>query len=139
MRIVFPLVIVMIAASLGPIEALKLAINDPEQYEVILNGAHIGLMGFGGDFLDMVGLKYFFDSDKEVDWIAAIERPHAKGGVSEAISIGFVLLMTYLTSLMLMRADARTILVAAFAGLLHFLGVEIVKQNLAAPVATKTG
>src|SRR3546814_12731641 len=58
MRIVFPLVIVMIAASLGPIEAVKLAINDPEQYEVILNGAHIGLMGFGGAFLGMVGLKY---------------------------------------------------------------------------------
>src|SRR3546814_6302942 len=80
MRIVFPLVIVMIAASLGPIEAVKLAINDPEQYEVILNGAHIGLMGFGGAFLGMVGLKYFFDADKEVDWIAAIERPLAKVG-----------------------------------------------------------
>src|SRR3546814_5123268 len=119
MRIVFPLVIVMIAASLGPIEALKLAINDPEQYEVILNGAHIGLMGFGGAFLGMVGLKYFFDSDKEVDWIAAIERPLAKVGDIEAISIGFVLLMTYLTSLMLSPADAHPFLVAAIAGLLR--------------------
>lgn len=136
MRIVFPLVIVMIAASLGPIEALKLAINDPEQYEVILNGAHIGLMGFGGAFLGMVGLKYFFDSDKEVDWIAAIERPLSKVGDIEAISIGFVLLMTYLTSRMLSDADALTFVIAAIAGLLTFIGVEIVNHVLEAPVAT---
>src|SRR3546814_14303948 len=75
-------------------------------------------MGFGGAFLGMVGLKYFFDSDKEVDWIAAIERPLAKVGDIEAISIGFVLLMTYLTSLMLSPADAHTFLVAAIAGLM---------------------
>jgi len=136
MRIVFPLVIVMIAASLGPIEALKLAINDPEQYEVILNGAHIGLMGFGGAFLGMVGLKYFFDADKEVDWIAAIERPLSKVGDIEAISIGFVLLMTYLTSMMLSDADALTFIIAAIAGLLTFIGVEIVNHVLEAPVAT---
>src|SRR3546814_20634742 len=95
MRIVFPLVIVMIAASLGPIEAVKLAINEHEQYEVILNGAHIGLMGFGGAFLGMVGLKYFFDADKEVEWIAAIERQLARTGNRDAISIGFVFPMTY--------------------------------------------
>src|SRR3546814_12302323 len=99
MRIVFPLVIVMIAASLGPIEALKLAINDPEQYEVILNGAHIGLMGFGGALLGMVGLKYFFDSDKEVDWMAANERQCAKVGDIEASSLAIVLRMNYITSL----------------------------------------
>src|SRR3546814_199565 len=138
MRIVFPLVIVMIAASLGPIEAVKLAINDPEQYEVILNGAHIGLMGFGGAFLGMVGLKYFFDADKEVDWIAAIERPLAKVGNIEAISIGFVLLMTYLTSTMLSDSDSLTFLVAAIAGLLTFIGVEIVNHILQAPLARKS-
>src|SRR3546814_11488132 len=75
MRIVFPLVIVMIAASLGPIEAVKLAINDPEQYEVILNGAHIGLMGFGGDFLGLVGLKSFFVADTEAIGIPTKKRP----------------------------------------------------------------
>jgi hypothetical protein len=136
MRIVFPLVIVMIAASLGPIEAVKLAINEPEQYETILNGAHIGLMGFGGAFLGMVGLKYFFDSDKEVDWIAAVERPLAKVGSIDSISIGFVLLMTYLTSTMLSDADSLTFLIAAIAGLLTFIAVEIVNHVLEAPVAT---
>lgn len=136
MRIVFPLVIVMVAASLGPIEAVKLAINDPEQYETILNAAHIGLMGFGGAFLAMVGLKYFFDSEKEVDWIAVIERPLAKVADIEAVSIGLVLLLTYLTSQMLSDSDALTFIVAAVGGLLTFICVDIVNQVLKAPVPT---
>jgi uncharacterized protein len=136
MRIVFPLIIVMIAASLGPIEAFKLALNDPQQYEAIMNGAHIGLMGFGGAFLGMVGLGYFFDSDKEVDWIGFIERPLAKVADIEAVSIGIVLLATYLTSTMLSDSDALTFLVAGIAGLLTFIVVEIVNHVLEAPTPT---
>jgi uncharacterized protein len=136
MRIVFPLIIVMIAASLGPIEAFKLALNDPQQYEAIMNGAHIGLMGFGGAFLGMVGLGYFFDSDKEVNWIGFIERPLAKVADIEAVSIGIVLLATYLTSTMLSDSDALTFLVAGIAGLLTFIVVEIVNHVLEAPTPT---
>ena len=136
MRIVFPLIIVMIAASLGPIEAFKLALNDPKQYEAIMNGAHIGLMGFGGAFLGMVGLKYFFDSDKEVDWIGFIERPLAKVADIEAVSIGVVLLATYLTSTMLSDSDSLTFLVASITGLLTFIVVDIVNHVLEAPTPT---
>ena len=74
MRIVFPLAIVAIAANLGPIDALNLSLNDPERYEAIVSSAHIGIAGFGGAFLTMVGLNFFFDADKDVHWIAVIER-----------------------------------------------------------------
>ncbi len=136
MRIVFPLGIVMIAAGLGPVEAVQLAINQPSEYERIVGDAHIGLMGFGGAFLGMVGLKYFFDSDKEVDWIAAIERPLVKVADIDAVAIGLVLLGTWLTSLMLADADALVFIVAAIGGLLTFIVVEIVNHVLEAPVAT---
>lgn len=136
MRIVFPLVIVMIAASVGPIEAFQLALNDPKQYETIMTDAHIGLMGFGGAFLGMVGLGFFFDSDKEVNWIAAIEAPLAKVANIEVVSIGIVLLATYLTSTQLAPADALTFMTAAVAGLLTFILVEIVSHLLEAPTPT---
>ncbi|MEL0254068.1 MAG: DUF475 domain-containing protein, partial [Novosphingobium sp.] len=51
MRIVFPLAIVAIAAGLGPVEALKLSLNDPKRYEEIVSSAHVGIAGFGGAFL----------------------------------------------------------------------------------------
>jgi hypothetical protein len=74
MRIVFPIAIVAIAARVGPLEAVSLSLNNPAEYERIVSEAHIGIAGFGGAFLAMVGLTFFFDNDKEVHWIAAIEK-----------------------------------------------------------------
>ena len=133
MRIVFPIVIVMVAASLGPIDAVRLALSDPQEYQRIVSDAHVGLMGFGGAFLGMVGLKFFFDSEKELNWIHAIERPLARVGNIEAMSIGVVLLGVWATSTMLSDADALTFIVAAIGGLLTYLAVEIVNHVLEPP------
>ncbi len=136
MRIVFPLVIVMVAASLGPVEAMKLALNEPAEYQRIVSEAHVGLMGFGGAFLGMVGLKYFFDSEKEVNWIEAIERPLAKVANIEAIAIGVVLAGTWAVASVLPEEEALTFLIAAIAGLLTYLAVEIVNHLLEPPAPT---
>src|SRR3546814_20805983 len=72
------------------------------------------------------------------DWSSDVRSSDLKVGDIEAISIGFVLLMTYRTSLMLTPADAHTFLVAAIAGLLTFIGVEIVNHILEAPVDRKS-
>lgn len=138
MRIVFPLVIVMVAAGIGPIEAIELALSKPAEYQRIVSDAHIGLMGFGGAFLGMVGLKFFFDSDKELNWIDAIERPLAKVADIEAVSIGLVLLATWGTASMLPDADALTFITAAIGGVLTYLAVEIVNHVLEPP-AVSTG
>ena len=130
MRIVFPIVIVMVAASVGPIDAVRLALSEPAEYQRIVSDAHIGLMGFGGAFLGMVGLKFFFDSEKELDWIASIERPLAKVADIEAVSIGLVLLGTWATSTMLAEPDALSFIIAAIGGLLTYLVVEIVNHVL---------
>ena len=126
MRIVFPLAIVAIAANLGPIDALNLSLNDPERYEAIVSSAHIGIAGFGGAFLTMVGLNYFFDADKEVHWIAVIERFLVKVSVVKAAEIGLLLLALYFISLMLNDADALTFLVAGILGLVTYLVVDAI-------------
>lgn len=136
MRIVFPLVIVMVAASLGPVEAMRLALNEPAEYQRIVSDAHVGLMGFGGAFLGMVGLKYFFDAEKEVNWIEAIERPLAKVANIEAIAIGVVLAGTWAVASVLPEEEALTFLIAAIAGLLTYLAVEIVNHLLEPPTPT---
>jgi hypothetical protein len=80
MRIIFPLAIVSIAGSFSPWEALMLAINDPSTYERTLTSTHVELAAFGGAFLLMVGLKFFFDVEKNVHWVKVIEKPLAKAG-----------------------------------------------------------
>ena len=133
MRIVFPILIVMVAASLGPIDAVRLALSDPAEYQRIVSDAHIGLMGFGGAFLGMVALKFFFDPDKDLNWLAVIESPLSKVANIEAIAIGLVLLGTWATSTMLADADALTFIIAAIGGLLTYLAVEVVNHVLEPP------
>ena len=124
MRVVFPLAIVAIAAGLGPVETVQLSLNDPKRYEEIVSSAHVGIAGFGGAFLAMVGLKFFFDMDKEVHWIGSVERFLSKFAALPAAEIALLLLAMWGVSTLLPPDEALTFLVAGMLGLVTFIAVE---------------
>lgn len=124
MRIVFPLAIVAIAAGLGPVEAVNLSLNSPRQYEEIVSSAHVGIAGFGGAFLAMVGLSFFFDGEKDVHWITWIEQKLSTFSSIKAAEIAILLLTIYGVSRLLNDADALTFMVAGTLGIVTFIAVE---------------
>ncbi|MBS0481192.1 MAG: DUF475 domain-containing protein [Proteobacteria bacterium] len=124
MRIVFPLAIVAVAAGLGPVEALNLSLNDPKRYEEIVSSAHVGIAGFGGAFLAMVGLSFFFDGEKEVHWIEWIEARLSVISNIKAAEIALLLGALYLISLLLEPGDALTFLASGMLGIVTFIAVE---------------
>ncbi len=124
MRIVFPLAIVAIAAGLGPTETITLSLRDPERYEAIVNSAHVGIAGFGGAFLAMVGLSFFFDADKDVHWIRWLEERLSRVSTVKAAEIALLLLVIYLISLLLPTEEALTFMVSGTLGLVTFIAVE---------------
>lgn len=130
MRIVFPLAIVAIAAGLGPLAALDLSLHDPKRYEEIVSSAHVGIAGFGGAFLAMVGLTFFFDGEKEVDWITWIEAKLRLVSNIKAAEIALLLLVIYGISRMLPTEDALTFMVAGTLGLVTFIAVEAISTIL---------
>lgn len=130
MRVVFPLAIVAIAAGLGPIETLNLSLNEPLRYEQIVSSAHVGIAGFGGAFLAMVGLKFFFDREKDIHWIRIVEVQLARFAALPAAEIALLLLVMWGISTLLDPADALTFLVAGILGLVTFIAVEGVNTIL---------
>ncbi|CAN7277391.1 DUF475 domain-containing protein [Phyllobacterium sp. LjRoot231] len=124
MRIVFPLAIVAVAAWIDPLSALKLAISDPIEYARIMQDAHIGIAAFGGTFLMMVGLKFFFDREKDVHWIKVIERRASRFASIQGIEVGVVLVLIIFFSRQLEGEESVTFLTSAVYGLLTFLFVE---------------
>lgn len=124
MRIVFPLAIVAIAAGLNPREAVELSLNDPRRYEEIVSSAHTAIAGFGGAFLAMVGLSFFFDGEKDIHWIRGVERFLSKFSSIKAAEIALLLLAIYLISLMLPADEALTFLVSGLLGTVTFIAVE---------------
>src|SRR6478736_6778874 len=65
MRLVFPLALVGVMAHINPIDALIMAATKPAEYAQIMLSAHVSIAAYGGAFLMMVALKYFFDEAKE--------------------------------------------------------------------------
>ena len=80
MRIVFPVAVVAIAAQVGPFEAVRLAAAEPQEYARIMHEARIPISAFGGTFLLMVALSFFFDPEKDVHWITLPEKFMARCG-----------------------------------------------------------
>ena len=130
MRILFPLVIVAIITRTGPVSALVMAATDPDQYSRVLTSAHISVAAFGGAFLAMVGLKHFFNQEKDVHWIGMIERPLTRLGRIEALELGLVLLLLYFVSTRLIGDEQFEFLAAGIFGLVTYIAVDGVSAVL---------
>lgn len=124
MRVAFPLTIVAIAAGLGPVDAIKLSLGQPAEYERIVSSAHVGIAGFGGAFLCLVGSKFFFDKDKDIHWIRQIEEWLSRFSHIPAVEIALLLLTMFGISLLLPDSDALTFLTAGIFGTIAFVVVE---------------
>lgn len=130
MFVFFPLAIVAIAAGIGPIEAFRLSLSDPAQYETIMHHAHPGIAGFGGAFLLLVGLKFFFDSDKDVHWIKVVEEQLARFSAVPMLETVLVLLTLWGVSTSMPTESRWTYLIAGILGIVTFLLVEALGKLL---------
>ncbi len=101
MRLVFPVAIVAVAAGIGPVKAIDLAINDPAEYGRTLAGAHHQIAAFGGAFLLMVYLRFFVARHKTEHWLEVLERPLSRLGKLESIEAALTLVVVLLASLVI--------------------------------------
>lgn len=137
MRIVFPVLVVAVAAGIGPIQALMVAAAHPEDYARIMEDAHIPISAFGGCFLMMVSLSYFFDCDKEVHWVAPVERRLSHCAVVQGVELVVALGIVMSFTCFLPDGKSNEFLFAAVAGLLTFLAVEVLGQALDRQASTR--
>jgi hypothetical protein len=132
MRLVFPLVIVMITTKKGLIDVINLALDKgnpdhPGTYGYLLKQAHPSIAAFGGMFLLMLFLDFVFE-EREVTWLSWIEKPLAKIGkldqLSVVIALGALAVAAYTVG---ENADTAhhdrtaTVLVAGVLGLATYL------------------
>lgn len=128
-RFLLPIIIVSVAVMKSPLFITNLAITDPKTYGQLLEGVHGSITAFGGVFLLMVSLKYFFDRAKEIHWIEAIERHLVKWGHIEAIEIALALVL--LTALSYFsHFNQASIIVSGIVGLVLFILMEGISGSL---------
>ncbi|WP_104524097.1 DUF475 domain-containing protein [Blastococcus atacamensis] len=128
MRLVFPLLIVGITANLGPVEAVQLAMEKgnpetPGTYGYLLNEAHPLIASFGGLFLLMLFLDWLFE-ERDITWLSWLERPLARIGKLDALSVIISLVLLVLAAEFLVEGEEReSVLIAGTLGLVTYLAV----------------
>jgi len=131
MRLLFPVVIVAISAKVGPVEAVQLALDEPDRYEDLVTDAHPAIAAFGGMFLLMIFLDFVFE-DRDIKWLAWLERPLARLGKVDMLSVCVALVvlmvsaMTFATHAHVSTGQAdksATVLLSGVAGLITYLVV----------------
>ncbi|MGP4088324.1 DUF475 domain-containing protein [Streptomyces sp. KR55] len=129
MRLIFPVVIVAVSAQLGPIEAVDLALTDKDRYQELVTDAHPAIAAFGGMFLLMIFLDFIFE-DREIKWLGWLERPLAKLGKVDMLSVCIALIVLLITSMTFAThahlhagpADkSATVLLSGVAGLITYM------------------
>ena len=119
MRFLFPLVIVSIIGGIGLYETLDIAINNPEKYHDILKSSEHLIFAFGGAFLLMVFLDFFFEDEKEIKWIKLIEGSKVVEGFSKVTNIELIIAMVVGLTISHLTGDYKISLAFFYGVLLH--------------------
>jgi hypothetical protein len=130
MRLLFPLVIVAVAADIGMVDVWHMALQDPKQYSMHLTNHHAEVAAFGGMFLLLVFLNFLFDDEKEHHWLGNVEEKLASLGKTSSISI-MVALGALMASLGLVsEAQKMVVLMSGLWGILVYVGVDVLSNLL---------
>ncbi|MEV5457359.1 DUF475 domain-containing protein [Streptomyces cellulosae] len=148
MRLLFPVVIVSVSARLAPQEAVHLALTDKERYQELVTDAHPSIAAFGGMFLLMIFLDFILE-DRATKWIGRVERPLARLGKIDMLSVCVALVVLLATAMTFAtqahqhgghHADkAQTVLVSGAAGLVTYLVVHGLSGFFEARLERKQG
>ncbi len=130
MRFLFPILVVSVFAHLDMFTVTKIAISDSTKYANYLELSHAPIVTFGGMFLIMLFLNYFFNNEKDVHWISIIERPlsyldHFRG-IETVISLVIIVILQNFIP----QDQKVSVIVAGITGIITYLAIEGISQFL---------
>ncbi len=124
MRFLFPILVVAVFAKLSMLEVTKIALTNVDKYAYYLHQTHAPIVSFGGMFLMMLFLHYFFNHKKDVHWIKKIEEPLAH--LDHVKSIETILSMLILLVLYdVVPAEQKlSVVISGLCGILVYLMID---------------
>jgi hypothetical protein len=124
MRLIFPFLLVSASAGISPWSSVELAAGsdaDQERFADLLVQAHPTIAAFGGIFLLMIFLDFIFE-ERDFVWLRWLERPLAKIGKLDQLSVVISLAVIAVAGEFLAADEDRTrVLLAGVLGLLTYL------------------
>ncbi|MDD3436215.1 MAG: DUF475 domain-containing protein [Candidatus Gastranaerophilales bacterium] len=130
MRFLFPVLVVSIFANLGLLEVVKIAVSDSAKYAYYLHQTHAPIVTFGGTFLMMLFLAYFFNEQKEVHWIKHIEKKLQYFGNIKSAETIITILALFLVQTQIAPEQKLFVVLSGLSGIFIYLLIDGITQWL---------
>ena len=130
MRFLFPVLVESIFAHLDMVTVAKIALTDSQKYAGYLHATHAPIVTFGGMFLIMLFLNYFFNHEKNVHWLKPIEAPLSHLDHISGIEIIISLLMLIGVQSFIPAESKVAVIISGMAGIITFLAIDGVAHFL---------
>lgn len=130
MRFLFPVLVVSIFSHLDMLTVTHIALTDANKYAGYLHEIHAPIVTFGGMFLIMLFLNYFFNHEKEVHWLEVIEKPLSHLDHISGIEIIISLLTLIGLQSVIPSEQKLSVLISGLAGIITFLAIDGVAHFL---------
>jgi len=124
MRFLFPVLVVSIFAQVGLIDVVKIALTDSAKYAHYLHQTHSPIVAFGGSFLLMLFLSYFFNDEKEVHWIKELEKKLKLFGNINGAETIITLLALFIIQPHVVLAQRLSVVLSGIAGIMIYLLID---------------
>lgn len=124
MRFLFPIMVVAIFANLRMYEVLKMALGDADKYAYYLTQTHAPIVTFGGMFLMMLFLNYFFDNKKDVHWLKKLEEPMAHLDHVRGIETVLCLIILVMLHIFIPEEQALSVVLSGISGVIVYLLID---------------
>ncbi|MBE7704461.1 MAG: DUF475 domain-containing protein [Cyanobacteria bacterium SIG29] len=130
MRFLFPILVVAAFAGVSIVGVAKMAVYDVDKYAHYLHQVHAPLVTFGGAFLLMIFLTYFFNDKKECHWIGCIEKPLQKLNCVKYIDVVVSLVALMILQNFIPEEQKVAVLMAGFTGIVLYLVIDSISNLL---------
>ena len=121
-RVFLPLLIVASVSGVSVGTITDLALNNPEEYGHLLEEARPLIASFGGIFLLMLALDFFFEY-KKIRWLKDVEAVMMKAGTLEGLTVIIALAVLLSATSLVEQAQKSDVLVAGIFGMLVYLAI----------------
>lgn len=129
-RVILPLIIVAAASGMSIGGVVDLALHHSEEYGHHLDEAHPMISAFGGVFLLMIFLDFFFRKRK-TKWLVTIETILEKAGKLESLSVVLALSTLLVIASQVDAHAQKLVIVSGVLGLIIYLMINSLDTLLA--------
>lgn len=124
MRFLFPILVIAIFAKISLFEVAKIALTNAHQYAFYLHQTHAPIVAFGGTFLLMLFLSYFFADNKETHWIKHLEKWLKLCGNIKGAETIVALIALFLVQHHVLQAQRLFVVLSGVGGVIVYLLID---------------